>query len=267
MKKSVFIAALLLAGGAFADSTEVTTDCVVGVLPVNVPADRLEIILSVPWVEPGGGDAIAVSNFVKTASLTPGIAGTTTLALYDPDTSDFAGWNLVSNLVDGVYVNHWDEAGSYGSDEPVAKQGDAIILGFTNATTKASTVYLVGQVGTRGIITNTIAKASSETSPTFTLLAPPCGRTTPIDLNDVFASENIVEGCSIDPKDEITVDIISGLPARYIRKEVDSAWKWVFVYTGSAENAVIPAGRGFWYKRCGTTDLKIKWTAPSVSGS
>lgn len=269
MKKSIFVASLLFAGFAIAGSTTVTNDCILGVLPINIPSNRLEVILSVPWVAEGGVDGIAVSNFVKTAGLKAGDdtnPNNTKLLWYNPDSDGFSAWNLVSNNVDDVWINYWQEASEVDPANAVVKQGDAVILSFTNVTTSASTVYVVGQVGTKGMVTNTIAGAESESSPTYTLLAPPCGYTEPLDLNILFADSNIVEG-QIDDKDEITTDIISGLPARYVRKTINEEKKWVFVYTGSDSNAVVPAGRGFWYKRCRTSDLKIEWSAPHISGN
>lgn len=270
MKKSIFVASLLFAGFAIAGSTTVTNDFVLGVLPINIPSNRLEVILSVPWVAEGGRvDGIAVSNLVKTAGLKAGDEANpknTTLLWYDPVRKDFAAWNLVSNNVDEVCINYWEEASEVEPDNAVVKQGDAVILSFTNVTTSASTVYVVGQVGTKAMVTNTIAGAENESSPTYILLAPPCGGTEPLDLNNLFDSSNIVSG-AINDKDEITTDIISGLPARYVRKTINNETKWVFVYTGSDQNAVVPAGRGFWYKRCGTEPLEIKWSAPHISGN
>lgn len=256
MKKSIFVASLLIAGVAIADSTDITCDNVLGVLPVNVPSNRLEVILSVPWVQPGGGDTIAVSNFVKTAGLDAGVdpatLSSTTLSWYSLDDGDFRSWYLNDE-------HEWRRTDSTETPDPTkacVKQGEAIILAFTNATTAASTiVYLVGQVGTNGTITTTIPGAQDST-PTYTLVAPPCGRTTAIDMNDLVFEAGFN---TIDAGDEITTDIVNGLPARYVRKNN----RWVFSYN-NASSTMIPAGRGFWYKRCGATDLHIKWDAPSL---
>ena len=278
MKKSILVASLLIAGVAIADSTEVTCDNVLGVLPVSVPSNKVEIILSVPWVEPGGNsNAVAVANLVKTAGLIAGENGFK-LEWYDIGNTNFNSFILGESSG----TNYWDEAsgGSVGPEDCVISQGEALMLTIPTVENPplTNTFYIVGQVGTNATVTTTIPGATvtdggSKTNATWTLLAPPNASTSAIQLNGddgIFAAKN-VEG-AIDQKDEIVTDSYGVQVLRYVRtsdtisgglyQSGNTRWTVESKING---NANVPAGRGFWYKRCAPTDLKIKWSPPSVN--
>jgi hypothetical protein len=141
-----------------------------------------------------------------------------------------------------------------------------------------NTFYIVGQVGTNATITTTITGATVtetvagiKTNATWTLLAPPNASTSAIPLNGeggIFAAENIVSG-AIDQKDEIVTDSYGVQVLRYVRTDDEDLYennneRWT-VESRINRNANVPAGRGFWYKRCAPTDLKIKWSPPRVN--
>lgn len=276
MKKSILVASLLVAGAAIADSTEITCDNVLGVLPVSVPSNKVEIILSVPWVEPGGNsDAVAVSNLVKTAGLSTGKDG------FKLDWYDIGNTNFNFFVLDERNgTNYWDEASGenrINPDECAIRQGEALMLTIPVIENPplTNTFYIVGQVGTNVTVTTTIPGATvtdggSKTNATWTLLAPPNASMSALPLNELFATENI-EGV-INQKDEIVTDSYGVQVLRYVRtSEVVEGGLYT---SGNARwtvearingNANVPAGRGFWYKRCAPTDLKIKWSPPSVN--
>ena len=279
MKKSILVASLLVAGVAIADSTEITCDNVLGVLPVSVPSNKVEIILSVPWVEPGGNsDTVAVSNLVKTAGLRTGQNG------FKLDWYDIGNTNFNSFVLgESNGTNYWDEAsgGPVKPEDCVIKQGEALMLTIPTVENPplTNTFYIVGQVGTNATITTTITGATVtetdagiKTNATWTLLAPPNASTTAIPLNELFAAENI-EG-EINQKDEIVTDSYGVQVLRYVRTSNTFDAEIGIYPTGNERwtvearingNANVPAGRGFWYKRCAPTDLKIKWSPPRVN--
>lgn len=255
MKKSILVASLLLAGGAMADSTEIPVDGVLGVMPISVPAGKTDVIVSVPWVG-ATNDMVAVSNLVKTAGLTPG-NGETTISLYNIDETNFTVWNLETR----GGINHWVEANEVSSDTPVAKQGESLILSVTNGLADVTTFYVVGHVGTNRYVQTTIKGAKDSSTPTYNLLAPPCATNVAVNVNEFFKT---IEG-SIHNDDQIVVDTLGSMTLRFVREYDDEAkaYKWVNEYGTTVPT--IPAGRGFWYKRCHTSDLTITWEAPYVS--
>ena len=170
--KSIFAVSLLVAGAAFADSTEVPTEYVLGVFPLSVSAG--ENIINVPWVESGTtGAGVAVTNLVKTANLTEGDS----LIWYNPGVGQqqFYGWHVVSNGVSGIqYWAPTPSIDSYGektfmeSDSKTLSKGDAIILKVANA----GTVYIVGQYAAGTGTGITVAEGTAD-APKYTLFAPP----------------------------------------------------------------------------------------------
>ena len=279
MKKSILFASLVVAGVAIAAAPEITCDNVLGVLPVSVPSNKVEIILSVPWVEPGdNSDTVAVSNLVKTAGLSTGQDG------FKLDWYDIANTNFNFFLLDRrAGTNYWDEASKNNRINPdvcAIKQGEALMLTISTVEDPVltNTFYIVGQVGTNATITTTITGATVtetvagiKTNATWTLLAPPNASTSAIPLNGeggIFAAENIVSG-AIDQKDEIVTDSYGVQVLRYVRTDDEDLYennneRWT-VESRINRNANVPAGRGFWYKRCAPTDLKIKWSPPRVN--
>ena len=257
--KSIFAVSLLAAGAAFADTTEVDTEYVLGVMPVSTGSKR-QVILSIPWVQEGVGGNVAVSNVVKTAGLTAGAdndASGDTLTWYSTAEGKYETWRLVNR--DGVY--YWKESSTVTDTSKVAtdpsvakfKQGEAMVLTMTG--TPASTLYVVGQVGTEGNPSTTIAASG------YTLLAPPAGSTSDVNINTVATGWN----ATCVGGDRIIIDAVGGLQLKYMCKAVDdgnggTVYKWAPTYDKTNyDAATIPAGRGFWYYRAANSDLTVTW--------
>lgn len=264
MKKSIFCSALFIVGATFAGETEITTDNVVGVMPVSANG-RPQVILSVPWVAEGGGfDTIAVSNLVKTASLTAGPEGDPAdgeyagdmLYWYDNDTEvkNFKFWRLATTSSGVKYwraVEDGDGAQAGAPDVPQLSRGQAVILQRASSN---EVIYVVGQVGTNATVTTTIAPSSDGSTPTYTLVAPPTASSSAVNVNDfTFHGE-------INSADRITSDVVGNLVVTIKRKND----KWVLASNGKEAQAMIQAGRGFFYERHGTGSLSITWDAPSM---
>lgn len=246
MQKSIFAASLLLAGVAFADTSVVETEYVLGVMPVNATG-KTQVILSIPWVAEGGGDTIAVSNLVKTAGLAAVHPGDTILKWYNG--TGYESWTLKSN--DGT--NYWSEASMLDPAVKDLSRGQAVVLSTTNGT--FSTIYVVGQVGTNATVTTTIA-ANSEGN--WFLFAPPCASTSDIDLNEYATFPVDCEG------DRITVDGVN----YYTYMNLGTEYKWTRSKYAESHTATIPAGRGFWYQRAtnNTDAVTITWkSVPSAN--
>lgn len=263
--KSIFAVSLLVAGAAFADTTEVDTEYVLGVMPVNASGKK-QVILSVPWVAEGSSanTAIAVTNLVKTSGLTAGTledeAGDT-LTWYDTTAKKYKKWRAVSG--DGG-VAYWkpvsiaDQSGLYAApaEAQALLRGEAIVLTRSVAT---NPIYVVGQVGSDASV-NTVVAASS-----LTLVAPPTVSGTVIDFNDSDAVKWGGDGDlgSVAVGDTIIADFVGGFTISYTNNVATG--KWIPTYPSESQDAVIKVGRGFWYKREVNAPLTIQWSAPSIA--
>lgn len=248
--KSIFAASLLVAGAAFADTTEVDTEYVLGVMPVTA-SGKTQVILSVPWVAEGTEDAttIAVKNLVKTA----GLAENDTLTWYDTANGKYMQWKIVTTegVNEWVPVTSVTDSGNYeaASTSKAISRGEAVVL--TRAST-TNPIYVVGQVGSTASSTTTI------TAGAYTLLAPPTASASAFNLN---TSLTITSG-TINDDDQIVTDVSNGVPLTFVR----SNGNWTPTYNLNLGKALVPAGRGFWYKRAaGAGDLVVSWTAPATS--
>lgn len=258
--KTVFAASLLLASVAFADATTVDSSYVLGVMPVKADG-KSQVILSIPWVAEGGAPAIAVTNLVKTAGLTAG----DTLTWYDTTAGKYKQWQVAENGGVGYWtpVSVTDETGSYATpaENATLLRGQAVVLTRKGTGAALSNpIYVIGQVGASGSVITGIAGAASDSAPTYTLIAPPVASGTSFNLNtdDLFSGE-------IDAKDEITTDVVNGMPVKFVRNADNTGWRYVYEPTGTT--ATVPAGCGFWYKRCSTSALSITWAAPTTAKS
>ena len=254
--KTVFAASLLLAGAAFADATTVDSSYVLGVMPVNA-SGKSQVILSIPWVAEGGGSDIAVTNLVKTAGLTAG----DTLTWYNTEDGKYNQWIATSGSGGVLYwapVTSVINNSMYAvpADDAALSQGQAVVLTRTATGEDLNKpIYVIGQVGASGSVTTAIEPAASESAPKYTLIAPPVASGAGFDLNSATFTGDI------DEKDEITTDVVNGLSVKYVR----NANGWRYVYEPDGKTATVPAGCGFWYKRCGAGLLSITWSAPSTS--
>ena len=255
MKKSVFSVSLLVAGLAFAGATEVTTDYVLGVMPVSASGKK-QVILSIPWVAEGGGvNAIAVTNLVKTA----GLSANDTLTWYNTSTRKYQTWKLSSGDTK-YWIPQTDVSDENIEDAPTTAalaQGQAIVL-TTTASSLPSTLYVVGQVGTNATVSTEVAGNNA-----WTLIAPPAGLTTDVDFNAV-ASVVSEGGWASCVGDEITVDGANGVYKTYKCMNVGTgespSYKWTKSKYAASHVASIPAGRGVWYHRVNDGSVTITWS-------
>lgn len=267
----IFAASLVVACAAFADSTTITTDSVIGVMPVKTTKEQ--VILSIPWSE--SVDGVAVTNLVKTA----GLNYDATLTWYNTsDGGKYAHWHLSDADADGV--RYWvprtgateEEVFTVAADNAVIKRGDALVLTGTNSTS-TSIFYVVGPVGATSSITTAVERATIQAEkvvPSYTLLAFPGATGEAVNANSLqFIDPEDPEADPVDNRDRIIVDFVGSQPAEFVRRVVEiskgtSARRWVSVYDQTnASSAMIPAGRGFWYKRYGTGKMSVVWSAPA----
>lgn len=237
--KSFFAASLLVAGAAFADSTEVTTESVLGVFPLSVSAG--ENIINVPWVESGTtGAGVAVTNLVKTANLSDGDS----LIWYNPGVGQqkFYGWKVSSGYwVPATTITAYGEKEFIASDSKTLSKGDAIILKVANA----GTVYIVGQYAEGNGSGITVA-AGTVANPVYTLFAPPV-------VSGDYAVSKMSFSSTPNTKDEIWLANGAVLKYRQVSQENENyQWKKYtttdngLTYTID-NNPTIPAGTGAWY--------------------
>lgn len=270
MKKSIFCASLLVAGLALADSTEFAVDNVLGVMPVKANG-KGQVMLSIPWVEVGGGsDCISVSNLVKAASLkvvdeSAGFDGDS-LSWYNTRDEKFMGWRLMGG---DTGTNYWHgiQDGNTGvtpaADAPMLARGQGLILERAEDTN--GVVYVIGQVGTNATIRTSISASADGKTPKYTLIAPPFASGTATNANFLVFS------ATPDTKDRIRLEAVGGantnteLKRKQVTENDTTVWAWVNASNGLKEQAMIPAGRGFIYIRYGTEDLSVIWDAPSIN--
>lgn len=250
--KSIFAASLLAAGAAFADTTEVDTSYVVGVLPVSVGN---EAIIAIPWIESGAGiDGIAVTNLIKTANLAVG----DTLYWYNPsvDGGTYYSWQV--EQTEGV--KYWSSVRvatgnltvAAGADNASLKRGEAVFL--KRATGEATNVYVVGQYtnAVANAITTTIAAKKAVNSPSYTLLAPPYAEKLGEETGYIDLNNSAIDWGSPAKDDAIIVGIKYvefgnkqiGVQDRYVW---NSGWG---KYSGTSftKDAKVPVGKGLWYE-------------------
>lgn len=255
--KSFFAASLLVAGAAFADSTTVETEYVLGVMPVSVGSGQQDVILSIPWVEAGSNsEGVAVSNLVKTAGLTTG----DTLLWYDG--SKYQAWAIDSttNWTPTVISEVSGLADSIAATTTDLNRGQALVL--HRQGTSEGKVYVVGQY-LKGTTSSTIASGSYK-APKYSLIAPTS--TSGVNLNTALAGVSKTEG------DEVSFVNSSGQFKTYsyhITNDTGAWGTWSLDLTGSFPRAVftpvvessnmdLPAGTGFYYKRCGE-QASVTW--------
>ena len=255
MKAKIFLSASLLAVGV-AFAKDVTTDYVLGAMPISLAAGQTEVIIGVPWIEPGqGSEGIAVSNIVKTANLSVGDL----LCWYDTNATSWKFWRLTNGANDVKYwqsvVTSNDESGFSATDasETALKRGEAVLLNRRSGTTPATTIYVVGQYSAAATDTITLPRGKT------TLIAPP--RDTATDLNSRVTWTNVTAG------DQILVQSGSGASAKiYVWDSSLEKWgsqtveNFEFVFTAGA---VVPAGHGAFFKAAaqGNTPTVTWWAA------
>lgn len=232
--KTVFAASLLVGSVAFADSTEVTAEYVLGVMPLTVGE---ETIISIPWVESGttnSSQTISVTNIIKTANLAVGDC----LLWYT--NGEYQAWTVQNGSpkywapADVAAMGRVDP--SAGTEDQVLSRGDALILHRGSST--STNIYVVGQYSAgNGSLTMT---AGATDSPVFTLFAPPTVSAT--GINSLTWTKE-----TINSKDYIV--LADGTQVKYDASEE----KWIAYsydeYGRLVSNDIptIPVGTGAWY--------------------
>jgi len=246
MKAKVFSASLLFAGLAFAGTTEVTNEYVLGAMPLAISGT--EVIINIPWVEAGtAGGGVAVTNLVKTTGLTEG----DNLLWYSPSDRKYRIWQAADH--EGVL--YWDAVSSItgigetrvASDSPVLARGQALIL-KRQTTGDPTTIYIVGQYTSASASAITVSKG-------FNLLAPPIVGGS-VDLAD--PDRDWTGAANGDA-------IILASGTRYVRN--NGSWgQWTYdtetgLWSFEAVNSSIPvyAGQGIWYERFANTSFDFSW--------
>ena len=226
MKKLIAVAALITTACAWAEST-VEGANTFGILRVDSSA--AETIIAVPWLGASTSEtSIKVTDVVKTANLNAGDE------LYYYDGSAYKCWKLDAN-------KEWQAAkivgmGEAGDNTTSLVRGNAIILKRPNET-RASSIYLYGQVASTSTATITMASGTT-TSKAFTLIAPP---------TDTSISISSGTWSNVQSGDMIVIDGYA--PFKY---KGENVWghktindKWETVWTDT--NVSIPVGQGAWY--------------------
>jgi len=243
MKTSVFSVSLLVAGLAFGGSTEITNDYVIGAMPLSVAANREEVVISIPWIEPGASaDGVAVTNLVKTA----GLVEDDDLYWYDSSSGNYKVWTVVSNTE--THVQYWAPKQIVGeSDSCVAApdgktlaRGQALILKRNSETKPAITLYVVGGDGTGVAKTTMTMAAGTPSAPAYTLFAPPAVAATAVNgLTWTISSADDVKN------DYILLEDGSQLKYR------NNAWTKIWYNDAGSKQTdpapSIPMGSGAWY--------------------
>ena len=271
--KSIFAATLLVAGAAFADSTEVTTEYVLGVMPVSVTN---ETIIAIPWIEPGGASTgVAVTNLIKTATLEVGDL----LYWYNPAANDNAGAYYAWEVVKPGDVKYWKavtdvQKGSVtiqlSADVSALERGQALFLKRANdcVTTNA---YVVGQYTNIVSTTTAIAARKDVGVPSYTLLAPPYtdklgSDTGYIDLNNsaiYWDSPSVNDAIIVGIKQVTLGDTKVGVQDKYVWGSSDGENYVWGRYKGLTftPGAKVPVGTGLWYVSYRTTAGTVIWGA------
>ena len=242
MKAKVFSASLLLAGLAFAGTTEVTNEYVLGAMPLAISGT--EVIINIPWVEAGtAGGGVAVTNLVKTT----GLVAEDNLIWYSPSDSKYRIWKATSR--GGVL--YWDAVSSISqidssrvaSDSPVLARGQALIL--KRQLGGETTIYIVGQY--------TEAGATATIYPGYNLLAPPATSESTnlksLTWTGAVAGDKII----VPPNVDYVWDGEKWVQYSY-DKTKNPQWQVTV-----PETMLISAGTGFWYVHGGSGSFDITW--------
>lgn len=248
--RSILCVAALAVVTAFA--TDVMTTETVGWLKVTSTAKAT--IVSVPWVQVGGGgDSVQVAKLVKTDTLTAD--GGVMLYYYDGMTTKYWAWALqtvssvktwvpatISSAKNGVTTNNQSP-----DDDYALPRGKALFVYRPNGSTDGD-IYLYGALASTAMSpVRTIANG-------YTLIGNPTASA--YDINSATMTGTPNEG------DRILVPGDDGAIA--VDYYYDSTTgKWGYLKAGAplitgipgprtfSSEATIPAGRGAWYKSAG----------------
>lgn len=243
MKNILSIALCATAIAAFGDDI-VVSETQVGIYPVQSSTKNTLIAVS---LHSDGGQAISVSNLVKTANLTKGDK----LYAFDSATGLYEGWELDENKrwKSATTKYYIDASGDIAMKEGTSAGGATQIVGTGIWLVRASdtpgsfTIYLTGK---------------PVTSPTTTIVA---GKTNLVGNPTKVAGTPEISGAANG--DVIEVPGGSGPTGRtrYQYNGTKSEWTTIKDHAVSKGLPVIPANQGFWYLSKGASNITIEtWT-------
>ena len=248
MKKLIAVAALITTACAWAEST-VEGANTFGILRVDSSA--AETIIAVPWLGASTSEtSIKVTDVVKTANLEEGDE------LYYYNGSAYTCWKLNSS-------KEWEAAkivgmGEAGDNTTSLVRGNAIILKRPNET-RASSIYLYGQVASSGSVDIEMAKGTA-TAPAYSLIAPPDDESTSLNSgtwSGVDAAKDMIVKDGASPFYYNTTD------SKWGNKTV-TATKTGMQITWNYSNATIPVGQGVWYISGKGASSTAKWALTNM---
>lgn len=259
MKNLIALFCVASAVTAFAADTSATSDNVFGVLRVDI-GDVEEAIIAVPWLDPGTGNDINVTDVIKTANLNEGDQ----LYYYNTQSGKYQVWQLKSDKT-------WEKPTIVNDDKFEAPsdvgmtlaRGNAILLKRptpTSPAVRASSVYLYGQVPTATTAEVTMAQGLSDKA-AYTLIAPPAVED--VDLNnDAIWSDVCAGDYIILPTKEMLVYVPTERGGTEKKWGFRTGYNQVSHYdTFDYEKAVIKAGQGAWFASGAgaKTAAKVTW--------
>ena len=228
----------------------------IGVLKVD--SVRSQTILAVPWADIGSGEDVAVSDLMRTKTLTEG----DTLYAYDAESGKYKVWELsASKEWEPIAVSTKEDC-TPGESAGLAtvKRGAGLWLERANPT---AALHLVGEVSTSSATSSLVAasEVGKDGKQGWNVVAPPSAL--PYDLNSITPA-----GGSFGTYDRIVIPT-TGAPKNYTYE--NGSWGYYSmqpVYRNgvqvgvrskfNTEDTKIPAGTGFWYLNSGNSTT-VTW--------
>lgn len=261
MKKLIVTACAAIASAVALAST-VESSNVFGVLKVDTgSAVKKQTVISVPWVAVGTGGDINPSALVLASKLDQGDMLYVYGAVGSSDTKhQFGAWTVSSS-------KEWTTTGVSAPEDSIYTTGESTTVsrGISVVVETAQRyIYLSGQYAdsSSDVDIKPAVESDGKKTPSYTLIGGNFAAKD-VDLND----DSVVEfSVTPDARDEIRLSLTES----YTRNTANTAWqrtdgteevkigKETRKVTKYAEdNVKIPAGRGAWYIRKGTGNLKM----------
>lgn len=248
MKKIIALSAILSLSAAFAEDVDV----VYGTFVLN--SSEPELILCVPWINPGSTDgSIPVKDLIQTSTLEVDDQ----LFYYD---NGYKAWQVKKvegkKVWEGVRVVKGEDGGKINAnagDTETLVRGNAIILKRVNmATRENKNIIINGQVGTTPVGAITMA-SGTQSAPAYTLLAPYSTKET--DLNNGATWTGVTKNdCIILPNMTTLVYLKENWGRQ--KKELKDGKPVIAFDTDAAK---IPAGQGAWFVSQSEGTQKVSW--------
>ena len=237
MKNLIALFCVASAVTALAD-TPAASDNVFGVLRVDIGANTKEAIIAVPWLDPGTGNDIKVTDVIKTANLDVG----TQLFYYNTSTKIYQVWNLGESSAGKTWTAATDPENP--TPEQTLSRGNAILLRAVENGTLPSSVYLYGQVATSAAGEVVLAEGTA-TMQAYTLIAPPTVSETDLNTGATWKNVNAGDSIVISTSPSLKLLVWDVASSKWGIKTGYDSTKNANTYDYSA--AKISAGQGAWY--------------------